>query len=682
MANAPAETRPLPVAPEAPKQAAGLCNLFGEPIPKGRSSACAAPENIVSIDKALKEQAKSNDSPIHDHVDEEPRDDAFDLSTYLTPGYYDYFQLHDAYLKACEAQVGAQFRLSICSQGKAQSEFWNTMLAAHHSKILSGEEHAPTGTISIAEAGPIDQNSFAKIGKPPPTPLTTTPPASHIGSEYHPGVRWTPVIVGKENKMTDQPVEQTTEKPLTDTFGPWAADPVKLEAAIKSARHNLTVAHYLGNILWVAMSEIMGVPDKDHLKDSTKFETPADFLKAVDTFIENTDRQTYTKVHLPKKEKPTTEASDEEGPHAEWVDDDKQRGQFFGDYQRRVWNVYVCTPEQADEQRKKTLMRLTGHDSLKWYNDTADHLLDELGLDFRRSEFKLKEQPPVESKPTEQQKPPAQSRPAMNGNGTKPAEQQPTQPTMSLVPAVINSPEMARFEVMRQQADVLLKSGFLPNTIHSPEQVIAIMMMGEAIGIKPIVALNTINVIQGKPTVSPQLMLALVRNSGQLENFSATDDGTTCTVKMKRKGETEHTETFSQADAAAMGLSSKDNWKKQPATMRKWRAIAAACRVVFPDVTWGEGRQAILARLHGGEPVKIEPEPDNVHDANALKVLVALDGQVHHVGYIPRELAKDVAPHLEGESMVTKVLEVTGGFERWDGEIASLGLRVVIEIPL
>lgn len=154
-------------------------------------------------------------------------------------------------------------------------------------------------------------------------------------------------------------------------------------------------------------------------------------------------------------------------------------------------------------------------------------------------------------------------------------------------PSAVLLPVQAQWDVMRQQAAILLKSGFLPQSIKTVEQAIAIMMMGEALGVKPIVALSTINVIQGKPTIPPQLMLAKVRQSGQLEDLSVTDDGTACTVIMKRKGETPHTETFSMNDAGSMGLASKDNWKRQPAVMRKWRAISAACRVVFPDIIWG-----------------------------------------------------------------------------------------------
>lgn len=158
----------------------------------------------------------------------------------------------------------------------------------------------------------------------------------------------------------------------------------------------------------------------------------------------------------------------------------------------------------------------------------------------------------------------------------------------------------SKWDVMTQKAQVMIRSGFMPEAIKTADQVLTIAMMGEALDIDPIVAVNNINVIKGKPTVSPQLMLALVRRSKQLEDFSVVDDGSTCTVTMKRKGETVHVEKFSMEDAQRMkttewenntkktiSLSEKHNWRQQPAVMRKWRAISAACRVVFPDIIWG-----------------------------------------------------------------------------------------------
>src|SRR3990167_7816753 len=134
---------------------------------------------------------------------------------------------------------------------------------------------------------------------------------------------------------------------------------------------------------------------------------------------------------------------------------------------------------------------------------------------------------------------------------------------------------------------VLVKSGMLPQSVKNPEAAVAIMLKGREIGMPVMESFALINVIQGKPTIAPQGMLALIKRSGQQEDIQISDDGTTCTVTMKRKGESQHTASFSMEDAKAMGLAGKDNWIKQPKTMRQWRAIAACARVVFPDIIGG-----------------------------------------------------------------------------------------------
>jgi len=143
------------------------------------------------------------------------------------------------------------------------------------------------------------------------------------------------------------------------------------------------------------------------------------------------------------------------------------------------------------------------------------------------------------------------------------------------------------WQVMMEQARTLLQSGFLPQAIKTEAQAVAIILQGRELGIGPMAALGTINVIQGKPTISPQLMLALINRSGDLEDFKCIDDGRQCTLTMKRRGRSAHIVTFSMNDAEKLGLAGKDNWKKQPATMRQWRAVAACARIVFPDVILG-----------------------------------------------------------------------------------------------
>lgn len=94
-----------------------------------------------------------------------------------------------------------------------------------------------------------------------------------------------------------------------------------------------------------------------------------------------------------------------------------------------------------------------------------------------------------------------------------------------------------------------------------------------------------------------------------------------------------------------------------------------------------EGRQGIISMLSGKEPVRIVAEPDNKFDKNALAVHVSRGGSVEHIGYIPRDLAETFAPLLDGESVIGKIFEINGGFEKWNGERASYGVIVEFEIP-
>ncbi|MBV9282954.1 MAG: hypothetical protein JOZ41_23015, partial [Chloroflexi bacterium] len=53
--------------------------------------------------------------------------------------------------------------------------------------------------------------------------------------------------------------------------------------------------------------------------------------------------------------------------------------------------------------------------------------------------------------------------------------------------------------VLREQADVLVRSGFLPHGVNTPEKAISIVMKGRELGIPPMYALSNIAVINGKP---------------------------------------------------------------------------------------------------------------------------------------------------------------------------------------
>lgn len=103
--------------------------------------------------------------------------------------------------------------------------------------------------------------------------------------------------------------------------------------------------------------------------------------------------------------------------------------------------------------------------------------------------------------------------------------------------------------------------------------------------------------------------------------------------------------------------------------------------VTYPNPD-GSNRQDIIASCRRDTPIRLESEPTNAYDPNAIAVKVATEpGKVQQVGYIPKELAKTIAPLMQGESLMARIVSITGGFETWDGEIAALGLVIVIEVP-
>ena len=144
------------------------------------------------------------------------------------------------------------------------------------------------------------------------------------------------------------------------------------------------------------------------------------------------------------------------------------------------------------------------------------------------------------------------------------------------------------FPAMMAQADVLINSGFLPQAIKTPAQAVAIMLTGRELGIPTMQALRQINVIQGKPTMAAELMLALAYQ--RIPGFRYAVVKSTaqeCVCQFERPGHKPYQHTFTLADAAALGLSGKQNWHTQPATMLRWRCISSGLRLVAPDAIAG-----------------------------------------------------------------------------------------------
>lgn len=122
-----------------------------------------------------------------------------------------------------------------------------------------------------------------------------------------------------------------------------------------------------------------------------------------------------------------------------------------------------------------------------------------------------------------------------------------------------------------------------------PADIMLAVGLGQSMGLSPAESLYRIDVIQGKPTASAELIAANVRKAGHKLRLRVDEQAVsaTCTIIRADDPDYEHTVTRDQAWAQKMGLSTKDNYKKQPATMLGWRAVTAAARMACPEALYG-----------------------------------------------------------------------------------------------
>lgn len=137
--------------------------------------------------------------------------------------------------------------------------------------------------------------------------------------------------------------------------------------------------------------------------------------------------------------------------------------------------------------------------------------------------------------------------------------------------------------------DLLAKSSIVPKEYQgNPGNILVAIQWGMELGLQPLQAMQSIAVINGRPCIWGDTVLALIRQSGRLEfiHEEVIDGVARCTVK--RRSEDPVTREFSLEDAKRAGLANKQGpWQQYPTRMLQLRARAFALRDVFPDVLRG-----------------------------------------------------------------------------------------------
>lgn len=204
-----------------------------------------------------------------------------------------------------------------------------------------------------------------------------------------------------------------------------------------------------------------------------------------------------------------------------------------------------------------------------------------------------------------------------------------------------------------QFSDMLASSSMVPKAYQGkPQDILVCVQWGFEMGLAPMQALQNIAVINGKPSVYGDAMMALVQASAVCEDVEEffEGEGTPNPVAVcvaKRKNRKPVVAKFSVEDAKRAGLWGKQGpWSAYPKRMMQMRARGFALRDAFPDVLKG----LISAEEAQDYPDEAKPrpvaKPANPLDLVAKPEPVAIPAQTNDPVIIEAALADTVEPEL------------------------------------
>ena len=210
-----------------------------------------------------------------------------------------------------------------------------------------------------------------------------------------------------------------------------------------------------------------------------------------------------------------------------------------------------------------------------------------------------------------------------------------------------------------QFSDLLASSSIVPKAYQGkPQDILVCVQWGFELGLAPMQALQNIAVINGKPSVYGDAMMALVQASPVCEDVEEffENEGTPNPIAVcvaKRKGRKPVIAKFSVEDAKRAGLWGKQGpWSAYPKRMMQMRARGFALRDAFPDVLKGM-ITAEEAQDYPEEAKPVQAKPANPLDLVAPKK-VEIPEQTTDTLLIEEAFSQDA----DAEELAAKDVEV------------------------
>lgn len=204
--------------------------------------------------------------------------------------------------------------------------------------------------------------------------------------------------------------------------------------------------------------------------------------------------------------------------------------------------------------------------------------------------------------------------------------------------------ELVSVSDIRVMAEAFAKSKLF-HGVQTVEQAMSLMFWCQAEGMHPAIAARDFHIIQGRPALKADAMLARFQAAGGRVEWKAYSDEEVIGVFTHSAGGSVEI-SWSTARAKNAGLNS-DVWKKYPRAMMRARCISEGIRTVFPGV---------LVGFYTEEEIKDIPVDENKRYNEAKEVEVTVSNE--------QEIFREKALKLY-ESIAAGEMTKEAGGEEW-----------------
>ena len=192
--------------------------------------------------------------------------------------------------------------------------------------------------------------------------------------------------------------------------------------------------------------------------------------------------------------------------------------------------------------------------------------------------------------------------------------------------------QLIPFDQISQMAKAIAESKLFG--IQTPAQALALGLLCQAEGRHPAEAARDYHIINGKPSLKSEAMLARFQQAGgKVDWHEYTHESVSGTFSHPQGGSLKV--SWTMQDATRAGLTGNPTWKKFPRQMLKARCISEAVRGIFPGVLSGlyapeeVGEFTPVQAVTEPEPLQIEapkepePLPEQISTVNLMDRLLA-----------------------------------------------------------